>query len=153
MSIVKTLRFPARALWTDGRLVELSAPDKRRLPLATPPEFKGGIPGIWSPEELLVGAVAACYELTLAAVAERLGVALERVTVDAAGHVDRGKAGYAFSVLELDVEVEVDPAHEEGARRAARLAEEHCIVARALDVPVHVSLSIVRAPALEAAAS
>ena len=142
MSIVKTLRFSARVDRLEGRRVELTAPDKRPLDIATPPEFKGGVAGIWSPEELLVGAVASCYELTLAAIAERLDVPLTRVAVDAVGHVEHGKHGYAFTVVELDVELETEPTHEAQARRAAQLSEENCIVARALDVPVHVRLSV-----------
>lgn len=146
MSIVKTLRFPARVEWRGGRRVELAAPGKPPLDLATPPEFKDGVPGFWSPEELLVGAVAACYELTLAAIAARFDVPIARVAVEAAGHVDRGKHGYDFSLVELDVELEVEAEHEAAALRAAELAERHCIVGRALEVPVPVHVRVAAAP-------
>jgi organic hydroperoxide reductase OsmC/OhrA len=142
MSIVKSFRFPVRSAVLGPRRVELNATGKPELEVATPPEFKGGLAGIWSPEELLVGAVVSCYELTLTAIAERLEVPLAGVSVDAAGHVERGARGYAFIVVELDVELETEPGFESRARRAARLAEEHCIVGRALEVPVHVRLSI-----------
>jgi organic hydroperoxide reductase OsmC/OhrA len=148
MPIVKTMRFPAHAEWEESRLVELSALEKPPLVLATPPEFKDGIAGFWSPEELLVGAVAACYELTLAAIAERLDARLEHIAVDAAGHVEHGREGYEFTVVELDVTLEVEPEHETRARRAAELAEDYCVVARALEVPVHVRVAVVvREPA------
>lgn len=141
MGIVKTLRYPVRAHWFGGRLLRLGAPEKPPLRVATPPEFKDGIAGIWSPEELLVGAVAACYELTLVAIAERRGVPLHTLEVDATGHLEHvPTGGYGFTVIELDVELATDPGFEAEAGEVARLAEEHCIVGGALEVPVHVRL-------------
>ena len=60
MSVVKDFRFPVSVELVTGRLTRLSAVDKVDLHVATPPEFHGGLPGIWSPEELLVGAAASC---------------------------------------------------------------------------------------------
>jgi organic hydroperoxide reductase OsmC/OhrA len=139
MSIVKALRFPVQAHWYGGRLLRLGAPEKPALRVATPPELKDGIPGIWSPEDLLVGSLAACYELTLVAFAERHGVPLHTLAVDATGHLERRtEGGYGFTVLELDVDLTTDPGRELDAEEVALLAKKHCIVGIALDVPVHV---------------
>jgi organic hydroperoxide reductase OsmC/OhrA len=137
MGIVKALRFPVQARWFGGRLLRLGAPEKPALRVATPPEFKDGIPGIWSPEDLLVGSLAACYELTLVAFAERHNLPLHTLSVDAIGHLERRpEGGYGFTVLELDVELATDPGRELDAEEVAILARKHCIVGRALDVPV-----------------
>ena len=128
-------------------MLELSAPGKPPLEVATPPEFKHVIAGFWCPEELLVGAVASCYELTLVAIAERLDVPLLQLTVAATGHVESGRDGYGFTVIDLDVELETGAAHEAQAHRAAELAERHCIVGRALEVPIHVRVSVTASPA------
>lgn len=145
MSIVKTLRFPAAVEWHGGRLTRASAPGKPALDVATPPEFKGGMPGVWSPEDLLVTAAASCFAVTLVAVAERSGVELKALRVDGAGHVERAADGrFRFSVVELDVEVEAD-ADPGRLERLAAKAEQVCIVSLALDVPVHVRL-VVAAP-------
>jgi organic hydroperoxide reductase OsmC/OhrA len=141
MGIVKTLRYPVQAHWLGGRLLRLGAAEKPLLRVATPPEFKDGIQGVWSPEELLVGAVASCYELTLVAIAGRRGVPLHTLEVDATGHLEHApKGGYGFTVIELDVELATDPGFEEEAADVARLAKEHCIIGRALQVPVHLRL-------------
>lgn len=146
MSIVTTLRFPAAVEWRGGRLIRASAPGKPALDVATPPEFKGGMPGVWSPEDLLVTAAASCFAVTLVAVAERSGVELEALRVDGAGHVERAADGrFRFSVVELDVEVEAD-ADPGRLERLAAKAEQVCIVSLALEVPVHVRL-VVAAPA------
>jgi len=140
MSTVKSFRFPASVEWRGGRLTHATLPGKHALDIATPPEFKGGLPGVWSPEDLVVTAAASCFVVTFAAVAERSGVELTSIAVDAAGHVERGSDGrFRFTVIELDVDVQgrADPARLE---RLAAKAEQACIVSLALDVPVHVSL-------------
>jgi peroxiredoxin-like protein len=140
MSIVKTLRFPASVEWRGGRLTHASSPGKPGLDVATPPEFKGGLPGVWSPEDLLVAAAASCFAVTLVAVAERSGVELTVLDVAGVGHVERAADGrFRFTVIELDVEVEASTDQGRLERLAAK-AEQVCIVSCALDVPVHVRL-------------
>ena len=140
MSIVKTFRFPASIEWRGGRLTRASSPGKPPLDVATPPEFKGGVPGVWSPEDLLVAAAATCFAVTLVAVAERSGVELTVLDVDGVGHVEQGADGrFRFTVIELDVEVEAGTDQARLERLAAK-AEHVCIVSLALDVPVHVRL-------------
>ena len=147
MSIVKTLRFPIAAEWWGGRTVDAEAPGKEGLRVVTPPEFRGGVAGEWSPEELLVTAVASCYALTLAAVAEQANAPIHRVRLGGVGHVEGDRRGhYRFTVIELEVELVTDPDAVEAAERAAALAEEHCIVSRALDIPVHVRVAVRSAP-------
>ena len=70
MSVVKTHRFPASIHWRGGRLAEAEAPGSPTLEIATAPEFRGGIAGLWSPEGLLVASVATSFAVTFAAVAE-----------------------------------------------------------------------------------
>ena len=145
MAIVKTLGFPVQARWFGGRLLRLGAPEKHALRVATPPEFKDGIGGIWSPEDLLVGSLAACYELTLVAIAERLGVPLHTLEVDAVGHLEHApKGGYSFTALELDVDLATDHGRELDAEEVALLAKKQCIVGRALEVPIHLRRPEVR---------
>ena len=141
MSVVKALRFPTSVTWRGGRVTEASAPHKPDLELATPPEYQSGVSGVWSPEELLVSAVGSCYALTLVAIAERLQIPLLAIDVSGTGHVSRRDDGrYGFVAIELDVELATDPAHRDAAVRAARTAEQRCLVSMALDVPVHVAL-------------
>lgn len=143
MTIVKSHRFPVSVQWWDGRLTQASAPGKHSLEVATPPEFKGGIPGAWSPEDLLVTATAACYAVTLLAVAEAKRLTLLDLRVDGTGHVERRKDGrYGFVAIELVANVEVDAADVETAEKAARYAEDACLITLALDTPVHLELHV-----------
>ncbi len=148
----KTYEFPVGIHWLDGRLTRASATGKPDLEVATPPEFKKGIPGVWSPEDLLVASAASCYAVTLLAVAERRGVPLRSLDVSARGSVGQRPDGpFAFTEIELDVELVTDAGFEEEARLAGEAAERGCLVAASLDVPVRLELDVRAAPLLVAA--
>jgi organic hydroperoxide reductase OsmC/OhrA len=149
--IIKDFRFPVTARIVESNLTTVSAPSKPDLVVAVPPEFHNGLPGRWSPEELLVSAVASCYAVTFAAVAERLDVPVRSASVSGAGHVTRRDDGrFGFVAIELDLRVETDTDKIEDAERAAHRAKELCIVTMALDVPTRIGIDV-RAPVQEGA--
>ena len=143
MPVFKELQFPVSVRWRGGRLASTKSPDKEPIEVATPPEFRDGVAGYWSPEDLLVAAVASCFTLTLAAVAERGGAPLLDATVTATGHMSHRDDGrYGFVVFEVDATLETVPGGEAAVRRAAADAEVRCLVTHALDVPVHVAVTV-----------
>jgi organic hydroperoxide reductase OsmC/OhrA len=143
MSVVKEMQFPVLVRWRGGRLARAAGNGKEPLQLATPPEFRGGLAGYWSPEDLLVAATASCFVLTLAAVAERCEAPLLDATVTGTGHMSRrDDHHYGFTVIELNAVLETVPGGESAVRAAAAAAEERCLITRALDVPVHVAVDV-----------
>jgi organic hydroperoxide reductase OsmC/OhrA len=152
MGIVKVHRYGVRAGREGPQTLTLEAPDKPLLHVATPPDFKNGVPGVWSPEELLIGSLAACFELTAVAIADFKGVPLHTIRVDATGHVERKDSQYRFVLIELDVDLETDAGCEHDAERVAEVAKERCIVGSALEVPVRLCVET-RAVSVTAAAS
>jgi organic hydroperoxide reductase OsmC/OhrA len=147
MPVMKEMQFPLSVRWRGGRLACTEARGKEAFDVATPPEFRGGLEGYWSPEDLLVAATASCFVLTLTAVAERLQLPLVDVSVTATGHMGRRDDGrLGFTVIELDALIETLPGNEEAVSRAAVAAEERCLVSAALEVPVHVAVQV-NAPA------
>jgi organic hydroperoxide reductase OsmC/OhrA len=146
MTVMKEMQFPISVRWRGGRLTRAEGRDKGPLELATPPEFRGGLVGYWSPEDLLVAAACSCFVLTLAAVAERREAPLLDATVSATGHMSRRDDGrFGFTVIELDAVLETIPGGEEAVRTAATLAEERCLIAQALDVPIHLAVDVITA--------
>jgi organic hydroperoxide reductase OsmC/OhrA len=142
MGMAKVHRYEVRTRTTDDRRVTLESSGKRTLRVATPPDFRGGVRGTWSPEELLVGSLATCFELTPIALADRVKVPLHTVDVGATGHVE-GKAGqYHFVAIELDARVITDPEREEDVRQLADLTRERCIVESALKTAVSLDLEV-----------
>lgn len=143
VTVMKEMQFPVSVRWRGGRLAHADARDKDSLELATPPEFRGGLAGYWSPEDLLIAATASCFALTLAAVAERMDAPLLDATVSATGHMSRRDDGrFGFTVIELDAVLETVAGGEDAVAAAAAEAEDRCLVSRALEVPVHVAVQV-----------
>jgi organic hydroperoxide reductase OsmC/OhrA len=149
MSITKDYRYKVGVDWEGDRITSVSSPDKPDLEVATPPEFKNGVPGVWSPEDLLVASAASCYALTLTAVAERRELPLHSLHVSGTGHLTaRDDGRFGFVAIELTAAIRTDAQALDAMERAAQYTERACLVSMALDVPVHVDASV-GTPALE----
>jgi organic hydroperoxide reductase OsmC/OhrA len=131
--------------------VELTA---ERLPVlrsASPAEF-GGPGDQWSPETLLVGAVADCFILTFRAVAtaSKLSwISLDCAVTGTLDRVDRVAQFTQFDVrAQLLVPAEVDA---DRARHALEKAERNCLISRSLKAPVALDATIEIAERAQAA--
>jgi organic hydroperoxide reductase OsmC/OhrA len=143
MTTLKDFRYVVGAARLPRQRVRLTSAGKAPLEAATPLEFRGGTPGMWSPEELLVASVASCYTLTLDAVATAHNVPVRTLRVEGVGHVTRRAEGrIGFIAIELHVELSVAPGAEAEAERTARAVKHSCLVAHALQVPVELELEI-----------
>jgi peroxiredoxin-like protein len=139
----KEFRFPLAVEWAGGRRVTVQVPGKPSLEVTVPPEFRGTDPETWSPEDLFVGAAAACLAVTFTGLAERAGLAYTRLSVageGVAGRRDDGRFGFTRIVLRL--ELETDEAAHEQARELARKAEETCLVSVSLALPVELTIDV-----------
>ena len=108
------------------------------LDTAPPLEFDG--PGdAWSPEQLLLGAVEACFVLTFRAIARASKIEFTSLAVDAEGIVDREDGRTRFTEIVLRPRVSL-PAGEDPVRvrRALEKAERGCLVSASLGTPVRV---------------
>jgi organic hydroperoxide reductase OsmC/OhrA len=143
MSITKDFRYKVGVAWEGDRITSVTSPDKPDLTVATPPEFKNGVAGVWSPEDLLVASVASCYAVTLVAVAERRELPLYSLHVSGTGHLTgRDDGRFGFVAIELTATIRTDEQVIEAMERAAKHAGRACLVSMALDVPVHVDAMV-----------
>lgn len=150
MRATKSFRFPVSVTWVGGRLVRADVPGKPSLEVATPPEFKGTDPDVWSPEDLLVGAAASCFTVTFLAVAERRGIPVHDVAVDGVGRMGLREDGrLGFLRVDLTAHVVTAAGQEEAAVGAARDAERGCFVSQALSIEVRLE-TLVRVAATAA---
>jgi organic hydroperoxide reductase OsmC/OhrA len=135
--------FPVDVSWTGGRLTRVRAQGKPDLSVAAPPIFPGGVPGVWSPEDLLAAAAATCYAVTLAAIAEHRSLPLHKLELRSEGRLGRREDGrFGFRDVGLRVEIVTDPGCEDAMRGAAKRAEEQCLVGMALQVPVRATIEV-----------
>jgi organic hydroperoxide reductase OsmC/OhrA len=133
----KEFHFPLTVGWLEGRRVAVRVDGKQPLEIMPPPELAATDPATWSPEDLFVGAAAACLAVTFTGIAEREGLRLESLRVSGDGVAGMRPDGrFGFTRLLVRMEVGVAAGDEERARRLAEKAEQRCLVSASLDVPV-----------------
>lgn len=139
----QTYHYHLAAHWTRGRegVLECEAAGAG-LTFSAPPEF-GGEPGAWTPEHLLLGAVASCFVTTFRVMAEYSRLEVRGFSVRAEGAIEKGAGGYRFTVIKLRPNLTL--AREEDRERALRLAakaEQACIISRSLTAKVELELDV-----------
>jgi len=122
--------------------VTLESPGLAPLASAPPTEF-GGPGDRWSPETLLVGAVADCFVLSLRAVAKASALPWSGITCRAEGKLDRVERTTRFTEVVLHVEL-VLPAEADLAKaeRVLEKAKTACLVSSSLVCPVTLEKSV-----------
>ncbi len=136
-----THKYHTLAWWTSGRTgLAKSDSAPNAIHFSAPPQF-GGVEGRWTPEDLLLAALASCFATTFRAIAEYSKFEYTDLQVEVEGTVSKAESGYSFSDIVLRPTVTV---HEEEKReRALKLLHKTqavCLVSKALAT----------APALEA---
>ena len=112
------------------------------LRTAAPLDFDG--PGdAWSPEQLLLAAVEACFLLTFRAVAQASRLEFVSLAVEAEGIVDRVDGVTRFTEIVLRPRVTL-PAGADRIRvqRTLEKAERACLVSSSLDTPIRLEPEI-----------
>ncbi len=109
---------------------------------APPPEF-GGPEGFWSPETLLVSAVADCFVLSFKAIARASSMNWTSLHCEVDGVLDRVERISQFTEFNLRVTLEVPAGTDEA--KAARLlakAETACLITNSLKSAIHLEATV-----------
>jgi len=138
---LKEFHFPVAVEWTGGRCVAAHIEGKSAIQIAPPPVFRGTDPTLWSPEDLVVAAVASCLAITFTGLAAREDVAYENLSVEADGVAGTRHDG-RFGFTRVGLRMSVQGADREALRRLAERAEESCLVSASLDLPVDLEVEV-----------
>lgn len=116
--------------------VELTAERLAALQSASPAEF-GGPGDRWSPETLLVGAVADCFILTFRAIANASKLSWLTLDCDVTGTLDRVDRVTQFTRFDMTAHLVVPAGVDaEAARHALEKAERSCLISNSLKAVV-----------------
>ena len=107
-----------------------SAPNA--IHFAAPAQF-GGLKGRWTPEDLLITALASCFITTFHAIAESSKFECTDLEVEAEGAVGKTGTGYNFNEIVIRAHLTI-PCEDKRERAISLLqkAKELCLVSRAL---------------------
>ncbi|MBI1730211.1 OsmC family protein [Candidatus Acetothermia bacterium] len=100
------------------------------------PKSFGGPGGLTNPEEIFLSSACSCYLITLAMIAEKMKLPVRAMSCTAEGVVTADAYdGYHFKEIHLFPHIELDGAdghYDEAIARAVKLAEQRCIISRAV---------------------
>ena len=113
--------------------VALRAEDLPEIITEAPVEF-GGAGGKWSPESLLVAAVADCFILSFRAIARASKLEWTSLRCEASGTLDRVDRVTRFTHMTVSaVQTVPEGTNQEKAEKLLHKAEESCLVSNSLN--------------------
>lgn len=111
--------------------------------ISIPPEMEG--PGVGTnPDEMLLGAAATCYIITLAAMMERSHLEKEQLTMESEGIVDVTRGVFTYKKIihrpEIVLKSNATDKDIQLAQELAEKAEGSCMISRAIQGNVEMEL-------------
>lgn len=137
--------------WTGGRNdVGTLEAERLKTQISIPPEMDG--PGVGTnPDEMLLGAAATCYIITLAAMLGRSDLEHQGIKIDAEGIVDVTNGVFTYEMIRYATIIHVPYTATDRdmmlVERIAKKAKESCMISRALagNVAFELDTTIIRA--------
>jgi peroxiredoxin-like protein len=126
-------KYRVVAWWTSGQTgIAKSESATNAIHFTAPPQF-GGLEGRWTPEDLLMIALASCFTTTFHAIAGYSKFEYTDLAVEAEGTVSKTDTGYCFSEIVIRPSLTIpNEEHRERAISLLHKAKALCLVSRAL---------------------
>jgi uncharacterized OsmC-like protein len=117
---------------TSASHIELTSPGLEPIASMGPAEF-GGPGDMWSPETLLVAAVADCLILSFRAVARASRIDWIDLRCEVVGILDRVEKVTQFTEFQISAVLEIpEGVRESKAEKALEKAKKHCLVTNSM---------------------
>jgi organic hydroperoxide reductase OsmC/OhrA len=126
--------FRVIAWWASGRTGIAKSDSALSAIHFTSPHSANSGNGRWTPEDLLLCAVASCYTTTFQAVADQAGFAYVDLQVEVNAEIKRTDVGYTFSEIRVSTNLTTPGDPTQQAIQLLERAEALCSVYRALAV-------------------
>ncbi len=130
--------YQVKINWDTDRKGTMSSPVlNSTIEVATPPEFPKGMPGIWSPEHLLVAAVNSCLMTTFLAIAENFKFDFIHFESNADGTLEKVDGKYMITAVALSPVLTIAPeADKEKALRILEKSEAACLISNSVKAKI-----------------
>jgi len=123
--------------------VILSADGLPDLETAGPPEF-GGPGDVWSPETMLVGAIANCFVLSFRAIARAAKLEWLTLECEAEGDLNKVEKLTQFTAFRVSAKLTVPPGtNEKKANTILEKAEKYCLITNSMKADSHLETEII----------
>ena len=110
--------------------------NKTSIKLSAPAEF-GGIPGLWTPEDLLVASVNACLMTTFLFYTKKRGFNFESYESSAEGTIELVDMQFKFTEIKIMPKVIVKSKEDiEAAEKLLTISRKSCLISNSLKYKV-----------------
>jgi organic hydroperoxide reductase OsmC/OhrA len=134
----KSFRYRNDLMWKSARRGVMSSLGKPELEVGSPPEFRGE-PGVWTPEDMYVGALNACLMLTFLSFADRKDLGLVAYETTAEGLLEHMEGRYRITEVTVQPSVVVKSEVDlEAAREIMGKLEENCFISNSITARVKI---------------
>jgi peroxiredoxin-like protein len=131
--MASSYRYQMTARWTTARHgVAENASIQPKLDFSPPPEFQGEA-GYWTPEYMLLAAVAACFVTTFLAIAGFSKFDVAGLEVETEGEIEKAEGGFLFTRIYIRpmLTLRQEKERDRGLRLLEK-AERACLISRSL---------------------
>jgi organic hydroperoxide reductase OsmC/OhrA len=140
----KTFRYATAVRWTGDKTGEASSGERPLLKFSSPPEFRGK-PGLWTPEDLFVGAVEMCQLLTFMALAKRADIEILSYESNASGTLEFIDGAYRFTEVVVSPSIIVDESVSElDVLDLVKEAHRMCLISNSISTKVRIEPTILQ---------
>ncbi|WP_405397054.1 OsmC family protein [Maribacter sp. Asnod2-G09] len=138
--------------WTQERKGTMCSPELNNsatnetncIEVATPPEFPGGMPNIWSPEHLFTAAVSSCLMTTFLAISEYSKLEFVSFKCESKGILEKVDGKFVISEILLFPEVVItDESKRERAERILEKSEKACLISNSITSKITMETKII----------
>ena len=132
----RSFSYENNVTWKSARRGVVRAAGKPDLEVSSPPEFKGEA-GIWTPEDLFVGALNTCILMTFVALATQKGLEFGSYECRAEGKLEFVEGKYRFTEVRLYPQIVVrSPQDVERAQEILESAHANCFISNSISSAV-----------------
>ncbi|MDP1675630.1 MAG: OsmC family protein [Bacteroidota bacterium] len=139
----KTFTYHTGVEWKSDRQGILRSEGKPLLDVSSPPEFKG-IPGTWTPEDMLVAAVEICQMTTFLSFGMRKEIPLKSYKSSAEGLLENVEGKYRFTKVIIKPTIVVKSSWTtEQVEELVHTAHDNCLIGNSITAEVIVEPTII----------
>jgi organic hydroperoxide reductase OsmC/OhrA len=141
----KVFTYTTDLEWIGDRRSVVRSGDRPQIVVAPPVDFPSGHDGEWSPEHLFLGALQSCTMLSFVAHCAHRGLEIVSFESHAEGTLQRREEDrrYAFTAVDLTVQVKMAGGHAAAAREVIDRAERDCFISASTTADVRTDWRII----------
>ena len=128
----RVFTYRASTEWLGRRKGRLVSSGRDPLVVSSPPEFRGE-PGLWTPEELFLGAIDSCFMITFASMVEKHHLPVEGYFSEVSGVLESADGHYRFTSVTIRPTVIIsERAAAEKTLQALEMAHRDCLISNSV---------------------